>query len=90
MFKKESHWNHKFVKDNEVGLTLTSSVRPILYSEPRYMSDIELIRLQTFPDDYKFKNNDPNYICGMSVPPFMTQRIALEIGRQWFNKDYQK
>jgi hypothetical protein len=25
----------------------------------------------------------------MSVPPFMTQRVALEIGRQWFGIEYE-
>jgi hypothetical protein len=28
-------------------------------------------------------------IAGMSVPPFMTQQVALEIGRQWFGIDYE-
>ena len=33
---------------------------------------------------------DPKYIMGMSVPPLMTQRIALEIALQWFNIDYNQ
>ena len=56
--------------------------------EPRHLSSGELVRLQSFPDDYSFCKVDPRYLCGMSVPPYMTQRVALEIGRQWFGKEY--
>jgi DNA (cytosine-5)-methyltransferase 1 len=58
-------------------------------SEPRHLSATELVRLQSFPDDYSFLNANPRYMCGMSVPPFMTQRVALEIGRQWFGVEYE-
>jgi DNA (cytosine-5)-methyltransferase 1 len=56
--------------------------------EPRHLSAAELVRLQSFPDDYNFLAADPRYMCGMSVPPYMTQRVALEIGRQWFGIEY--
>jgi DNA (cytosine-5)-methyltransferase 1 len=46
---------------------------------------MEIIRLQTFPDDYNFLKENVQYVCGMSVPPLMTQRVALEIYHQWFN-----
>ena len=54
----------------------------------RPLEDIEYIHGQSFPDDFNFLNQKAGYIIGMSVPPFMTQRISLEIGRQWFNVDY--
>lgn len=60
-------------------------------AEPRNLSVAELTRIQTFPDDYNFiKQSDRHagYVMGMSVPPFMTQRVALEIGRQWFGVEY--
>lgn len=47
---------------------------------------IECQRLQSFPDDYDFRKTDPGYVCGMSVPPFMMQRIADQIERQWLSK----
>jgi DNA (cytosine-5)-methyltransferase 1 len=56
--------------------------------EPRHLSNSETIRVQSFPDDYNFQKRNANYICGMSVPPYMTQRVALEIGRQWFGIQY--
>jgi DNA (cytosine-5)-methyltransferase 1 len=56
--------------------------------EPRHLSGSELVRIQSFPDDYSFCKVEPRYLCGMSVPPYMTQRVALEIGRQWFGIEY--
>lgn len=52
------------------------------FDGPRNLSGLEFFRLQTFPDDYNFLKTDPGYICGMSVPPFMMQRIAVEIQKQ--------
>lgn len=52
------------------------------WSEPRHLSPSEVIRIQTFPDDYNSLDLDQMYICGMSVPPFMTQRIADQIYKQ--------
>jgi len=41
-------------------------------------------RAFTFPDDFKHTDpNDARYIIGMSVPPFMVQRIAVEIHKQF-------
>lgn len=68
--------------------TIVSRSPPSHPDEPRHLSPAETIRVQSFPDDYDFRGNDANYVCGMSVPPFMTQRVALEIGRQWFGVEY--
>lgn len=57
-------------------------------TEPRMVSVGEFLRLQTFPDDYEPGKPGARYVCGMSVPPYMTQRVALEIGRQWFGIEY--
>jgi DNA (cytosine-5)-methyltransferase 1 len=47
--------------------------------EPRKMSDMEYKRIQTFPDDYDFNGVEARYICGMSVPPYMTERVASSL-----------
>jgi len=57
---------------------------PIHWAEPRRLVASELIRVQSFPDDYNFNNLSPGYVMGMSVPPFMTQRLAHQIAQQWF------
>lgn len=60
-----------------------SSVHELMHwSEARHFSSDEIRRLQTFPVDYDFGKNEPHYVCGMSVPPFMMERVATEIRAQ--------
>ena len=59
--------------------TVTAGPAQLHYEEPRWLSKLEHFRLQSFPDDYNLIDIDPRYICGMSVPPFMMQRIAREV-----------
>lgn len=53
------------------------------WREPRQLSPKEYSRLQTFPDDYQVELKDLVYLCGMSVPPFMMQRVAASIYEHW-------
>jgi DNA (cytosine-5)-methyltransferase 1 len=48
-------------------------------SEPRFISYPEAVRLQSFPEDYDFLGVDARYVCGMSVPPLMMQRVASKV-----------
>ena len=66
--------------------TLTATPTLLAPDEPKLLSEAEYIRVQTFPDDYNFANTDIRYMCGMSVPPFMMQRVANQIAKQLFNK----
>jgi len=50
--------------------------------EPRHLSTAEFLRLQTFPDDYALNGTAAGYLCGMSVPPYMMQRVADQIYAQ--------
>ncbi len=52
----------------------------------RKISDNEVVNGQTFPMDYDFMGIDKRYVCGMSVPPFMMQRIARRVYTTWFQK----
>ena len=70
--------------DNIVAPTLTSSGANVYYNEVRNLNDTEYIRISSFPTDFDFCNTSVRYVCGMSVPPLMTARIAEEIKRQWF------
>lgn len=69
-------------------LSASADAVPIHWKEARRFTGAEMCRVQSFPDDYEFCGVDPGYVMGMSVPPFMTQRVALEIGRQWFGIEY--
>lgn len=53
----------------------------------RQLSMREFCRLQSFPDDYDFQDVKPGYVCGMSVPPFMMQRVADQVIKQWFSAE---
>ena len=70
---------------NKPGWTITSSSSAYHWNEPRLLQGNELVAIQTFPQDYDFIKQDVGYVCGMSVPPFMMQRLSLEIGKQLFN-----
>ena len=82
---KNSGFTTMIQQDHEPCYTITASDGNILYSEPRHLTDRERILAQTFPDDFDFGALSPTYICGMSVPPFMMQRVADQIERQWLN-----
>ncbi len=44
----------------------------------------ELLICSSFPMDFKYETiRKARWAMGMSVPPFMVQRIALEIIKQW-------
>ena len=55
----------------------------ILPNEPYYLTSKELLRVQSFPNDFDVLNLDTQYITGMSVPPFMIKRIVDEMKLQW-------
>ena len=52
--------------------------------EKRFLSYNELLICSSFPMDFKYETiKKARWAMGMSVPPFMIQRIALEIIKQW-------
>lgn len=65
-------------------LTLTATGGIAHWSEPRRVQGLEVNRIQSFPDDFDFNGVNETYVCGMSVPPFMMQRVATEVARQMF------
>lgn len=81
---KPGYFNHVLVLPGKVAPTQTASIRHIHWASDRRLSDSECVRLQTFPDDYDFLDSDAGYVCGMSVPPFMMQRVADQVARQCF------
>jgi len=85
---KESNWNSKFIYDNEVCQTITSTSGSKLISaqEPKHLSKDELKMCGSYPLDYNFKKIEPKYLIGMSVPPVMTAQVAYEIYLQWLKQ----
>jgi DNA (cytosine-5)-methyltransferase 1 len=74
------------VSDNQVCNTIiASSSSPLLHNKmPNYLSNSEISKIGSYPLDYNFKNIEPKYLIGMSVPPVMTAQIAYQIYLQWF------
>lgn len=79
---KGHFFNQIRANDNDAVATVVSSVKPYHWAEPRYFHDKEIIRAQSFPDDYNFLDASVIYVCGMSVPPFMTKGVSSEIAKQ--------
>ena len=52
-------------------------------SYPEKINRNEIVKCTTFPLDYNFLDQDPQYICGMSVPPVMVAQISLRIYDSW-------
>ena len=82
---KDSGFTNKINSDNEVAKTTTSSGSFFRFCDGQYMSDVDYVNVQTFPQDYNFLDQSVQYICGMSVPPVMMAQVARQIERQWFN-----
>jgi DNA (cytosine-5)-methyltransferase 1 len=68
--------------------TITANSGSIMchYDSPRELSNEEIAVIQTFPMDYDYLKNKTKYVCGMSVPPFMMNRLSDEVVKQFFNK----
>ena len=85
--KPNTGFGTTFVKRNNVCGTLTTKKDCYAnFHEGRYLSNVEKIKIGSFPNDYNFLKIDPGYLIGMSVPPVMTANIATEIYNQWLSK----
>lgn len=78
-YNKHSGFNHIFAKDDLVLPTITASIRPLKFDLPTYLTDEEVMLASSFPLDYDFKETDPGYVMGMSVPPLMMYVIADKV-----------
>ncbi len=71
----------KFDGDN-VSPTICAAARYSHWNQTKEIEGRQFLRLQTFPDDFNCEKKMMKYICGMSVPPFMMQRIAKNVYEQ--------
>jgi len=67
---------------NKVANTAISGPTQLCPDKPAHISDAAQRRIQSFPEDYNFLNTEVRYVCGMSVPPLMMQRVATEIAKK--------
>lgn len=82
--KENTGFGTNFLYDNKVCGTLTTKKDCYcLFDEPRYLSDFETKCVGSYPQDYNFLDNKPQYLIGMSVPPLMIARVIDEVFKQW-------
>lgn len=72
------------IDPNKPSPTQTADLPAMHWKEKRHLNHLESFRLQTYPEDYQVSPKLAHYICGMSVPPLMMQRVADQIARQFF------
>lgn len=85
--KKGGFNSQKKIDPNNPALTQTSSQKHFHHIIKARISDNLCKRIQSFPDDYNFMDAKTHYVCGMSVPPFMMQRVADQIYKQLLSVD---
>lgn len=84
---KVSCFNTQYVKENRTPATITAGGSPPLrFDVPGYISDKDMLKIQTFPQDFDFLGSLVQYICGMSVPPVMMKKIAEQVKIQLLDK----
>lgn len=87
IFNRDSYFGQRYIYADKVCSTLLTKKDCLLHSDkPLYLSKNEVCKISTFPVDYDFGNLPYHYVCGMSVPPVMTARIAEGIYKQWLGK----
>lgn len=81
-----AQFQYKYLYMDKVSNTITAGEQCVLYDYPRYRNYDELCEGGSYPKDYNFIKNKPEYLIGMSVPPVMTAQIASEVYEQWLSK----
>jgi len=77
---------YKLTYMDSVPLTIVANDNVIVYGQSRFRNFDELCECGSFPKDYDFITNKPEYLIGMSVPPVMMAKIASSIFEQWLSK----
>jgi DNA (cytosine-5)-methyltransferase 1 len=82
------NFNYNFIYDNKVANTYLAKDNNVIFDSEigRYLNNIEILRISSFPQDYKYNTKTPGYVCGMSVPPIMVARISEQVYKQWLSK----
>jgi DNA (cytosine-5)-methyltransferase 1 len=87
---KGSYFNEVKTHPDRVLPTIRANGLPYDYKVERTLFKDEVLMAGTYPVDYNFCKNKPEYLIGMSVPPVMVAQIATEIWRQWLSKINQQ
>ena len=85
--QKSRSFSEQKVNSKTPSCALTSKPCHFLHwRSPRYLNYSEWKRLGSFPDDYQAKTDKiGKYMIGMSVPPRMTEQVAIAVIEQWLS-----
>ena len=75
----KSGLTHRIAFEDKVFPTQTGNHHDIWTVNGNHPTKLEVIRSQSFPEDYDFGKQNVEYICGMSVPPLMIKRIVTRL-----------
>jgi DNA (cytosine-5)-methyltransferase 1 len=84
--KRNANWNCIIIDKCDTFPTIVSSSHYYTWDICGKIADNEYCQVGTYPLDYNFKDIEPKYLIGMSVPPVMTAQIANQIKIQWLDK----
>lgn len=70
--------------DKNRPLSTVATLQRFFIDDSHEVDDSNMNVFQSFPQDYNFLKSKAKYVCGMSVPPFMMQRVADQIYKQFF------
>lgn len=86
--KSNNFFGYSKVSKNETPNTIVSNSGTAQwhYNTFRQLNKSELSKIGSYPLDYNFKDIQPKYLIGMSVPPVMTAQISNQIYIQWLSK----
>ena len=80
LYGKRSWFTHVLCRDDEVMPTVVAGHKCMWrFTEKEHCSNEDYRNASTFPRDYNFLDQDPSYICGMSVPPVMMKRVVTRL-----------
>jgi DNA (cytosine-5)-methyltransferase 1 len=83
---KGNRFNSIKMSPDKVCNTIAAGSDLYHYEQKRKLTKTELCKIGSYPLDYDFVKNKPQYLIGMSVPPVMTAQIASRIFEQWLSK----
>lgn len=84
---KESGFTNKILSDSRPALTITAGGNFFRMFDGHQLTAEDFRNVGTFPQDYDFGDQSPQYVTGMSVPPVMMAHIASQIWEQWLKKE---
>lgn len=80
---KNTSFTRAIYQDHNVANTLIAQGGILRAADKTWLHPNDARNISSFPQDYDFKDQSPQYLCGMSVPPVMMAQIASEVYEQW-------